>query len=170
MDFSKLRQHALVMHPVPELDPIYVIQRLGIIYLSFVAHVSFTTSVFFNSILLCHDGNCESSAHKLSLAFCAAPLHCQHQWAAACLFWRKDLYSFTFFTHVSLTTSDIFSVSYFLCHYGKGDNSVHRLSLASQPTPPPFQHQRAAACLFWRLDLISFTFFTLFLLLYLVVF
>ena len=51
------------------------------------------------------------------------------------------------------------SITYFLCHDGKGENSGHRLSLASCPAPPPSQHQWAAGCLFWRLDLISFTFF-----------
>ena len=53
----------------------------------------------------------------------------------------------------------IFSIKHFLCHDGKGENSAHRLSLASRPSPPPCQHQWAAACLFWRLDLNSFTFF-----------
>ena len=52
-----------------------------------------------------------------------------------------------------------FSITYFLFYDGKGDNSVHRLSLASLPTPPPCQHQWAAAWLFWRLDIISFIFF-----------
>jgi hypothetical protein len=66
------------------------------------------------------------------VASCPAPPLCQHQWAVAGLFWRLDLISFTIFAHVSLLHLIIFSISYFLCHDGKGEHSAHRLSLASR--------------------------------------
>ena len=107
--------------------------------------------VFSFKLLWSQHGTGKNSAHRLSLASRPAPPPCQHQWAVACIFWRLDLNSFTFFANVSFTTSDIFSITYFLCHDGKGENSANRLSLASRPAPPPCQHQWAAAGLFWRL-------------------
>ena len=57
---------------------------------------------------VCHDGRCENSAHRRSLASRLAPPPCQHQWAAAGIFWRLDLISFVIFAHVYFTTSDNF--------------------------------------------------------------
>ena len=52
-----------------------------------------------------------------------------------------------------------FSFNLLRSQRGNGKISAHRLNLASFPAPPPGQHQWAVACLFWRLDFISFTIF-----------
>ena len=57
---------------------------------------------------MCHDGIGKNSAHRRSLAFYPTPPPCQHQCAAAGIFWRLDLISFAIFAHVYFTTSDKF--------------------------------------------------------------
>jgi hypothetical protein len=128
--------------------------------------VRFNCSCFFYYIwyfsvtyFLCHDGKGDNSVHRLSLASHPAPSPCQHQWAAACLFWRIDLIFFTFFAHVSLNISDIlFNYVLSVPWWEMWKRSPQTEFSLLPPPPPPCQHQWAVACLFWRLDLISFTF------------
>ena len=121
--------------------------------------------IFSTTYFVCHDGIGEISAHRRSLAFYPSPPPWQHQWTVGGIFWRLDLISFAIFAHVYFTTSDNF-FNNILCvpWWKQWKLSPCRRSLASHPTPPPCQHQWAAVGIFWRLDLISFAIFLMFLL------
>ena len=116
------------------------------------SHFSLTSINFFNYIdtLPSHHRNGLSSAHRPSLTSLPELLCRQQQLAAAGAIWTYVLLNSSCFQTIHSQHINIFSIKYLQAYHGNGQNSAHRLNLASQLAPPCRQNHSGGAGERWR--------------------